>query len=160
MDTKTLLPNLQLASYAIGIMAALLAGLRYLWRKRLESIESLRKDLIHAWTSVGAIDDPETRVVHLEIDSHEGDLIGFITGPFWEERYGLSRYGVNVDVGWGYAVIHLSSVYGRCLDRHGKIVVRMKGNRNRLQCWAIGSDNSHLFPKRMLLWRTYRYISE
>jgi hypothetical protein len=95
----------------------------------------------------GDISSEECIFLDLDLSLVDGDLLGSLTCT-GEER----PLEAHVEVGWGRATLSVSRLLGRSLEPVGQIVLKLKGNRNRLHWKLTGNNGSKLLPKETTLW--------
>ena len=119
----------------------------FIIKHRRESIASLKSALIRTWTNEGDVTSEEEQFVTLEVEDHDGDLIGTVN--FSSET---RPFDAQIEVGWGKALLHITGLVRRTVYPVATVRLKLTGNRNRL-AWKLESKQVELLiPARTLLW--------
>lgn len=67
---------LETVTYVVAIMGGIGGAYVYFENVRKESIETTREEIVRAWTNEGDIQSTEKKFITLELENHDGDIIG------------------------------------------------------------------------------------
>ena len=95
-------------AYLTAIVGGCAAALHFIIKHRSESIASLKSALVRTWTNEGDITSDEEQFVTLEVEDHDGDLIGSVS--FTSEP---GTFDAHIEVGWGKALLQIKGLVRR-----------------------------------------------
>jgi hypothetical protein len=138
---------LEALAYFTATAGACAAAIHFIFKKRRESITSLRTALIRTWTNEGDVTSTETQFMTLTVESHDGDLIGSV---YLNSE--AQPFDANIDVAWGKAWLHVTQFAHRSVFPVATVCLRLTGNNNRLR-WNLKRKHSDAaLPKSTVLW--------
>lgn len=138
---------LEAATYAIGILVALLGAIFWLSKVRSESIATMRQHIQRTWTNEGDVTSQEFRFIDLSLAESDGDLVGTLSSSSLDRTL-----EVHIDIGWRSSLLKISELSGRHMISVAEARVSLTGNNNRLE-WKIVSRKPPAFlPERATLW--------
>lgn len=138
---------LESMAYASAIVGAVASAVVYVARCRKRAIESTRKEIVRSWTNEGDVCSEETTFVQLNLENHDGDIIGQLVSP------SLSRsLEVHCEVRWWSTKLDIFELRGRQLIPVTSVRVRFTGNNNRLRWRRSGTCVFEILPLSTTLW--------
>lgn len=147
IENWTLKDWLESAAYAVAVLAAVAGAIIFLANNRRAAIEATRKELARAWTNEGDVTSQETAFIDLQLENHDGDIIGTLHSPRREHPL-----EVHADIGWRSTELTISELRGRSLSYVATVQVQVAGNQNRLQ-WRVTSVGAPSYlPASTELW--------
>ncbi len=146
IENWTLKDWLESAAYAVAILGAVVSGIIFLANSRREAIESTSKEIIRSWTNEGDISSRESLFVDLQLENHDGDIIGTLQSS--KTNHLLD---VHANVGWRSTELTVIKISGRSVNRVATAYIKLTGNNNRLQ-WQISGDAPDYLPRSTELW--------
>src|SRR5690606_9716840 len=114
-----------------------------------DAIETTHEALVRTWTNEGDILATETRFVTLALQDYEGDVIGTLTGPGFDETL-----DVRADIGWFNSSLELTQLRGRTVSPVATVKVKISGNDNRLE-WQLEGNEPAYLPESATLWPSF-----
>ena len=134
--------NLEILTFVMALIVPIVGGLWFIWTRRQSSIQENYQILAKHWSNEGSINSEEPVYVHLKLTLNHGELYGLISSNASGENH-----DVNVTPGWFSSKLVIRGSYGE-----GIAVIKITGNRNRLQWLSKDVPPGYQLPKCTELW--------
>jgi hypothetical protein len=138
---------LESLAYLAAILGSISACIVFLLRHRRTSIEVIRSTIGRAWTNEGDISSNESILITLDLEDHDGDIIGQISSSAHDRLL-----EAHVDVGWLTTTLHVSELLGRSALPIGTVTLQLIGNKNRLKWRLKKNAGQEILPTETILW--------
>jgi hypothetical protein len=145
--TWTLKDWLQAGANLVIIVGGITGGAWFVNNARTETIAANRQAIVRAWTNEGDILSTETRFVALNLQDYDGDIIGSLSGPGFDDTL-----DVQADIGWFSSTLTLTQLRGRSVVPVASVRVKLTGNDNRLSWQVMGGQAPAYLPSATTLW--------